>query len=120
VARARRHVASVMWRQVAANEIEVRYHDGQVERVDGTHADAARLASGAGLAVVASPLGTVRWAEAESEPSRPASPRRKAPAGDPVREEAPGEDPPPRQGRLEDGGGDGGPRPKRIGPWLSG
>ena len=85
-----KEISTVLWRQGAAREIEITYADGEVQHVDGSHADAAELATAAGLTQVDSPLGTIRWGPDERRPAR----RGSAPAA--------------RRA------------PKRIGPWLSG
>ena len=61
-----RVLQSVTWRQQHATQIELDFGDGQAEVVSGTHADAARMAEEAGLRLVASPLGSVRWTRAPS------------------------------------------------------
>ena len=113
---AKRRVSSITWRQVAASEIELRYDNGDVESVAGTHAEGARLAQRHGLVVVGSPLGTVRWATppAGQESPPPAS----APASAPPPASAPAEGRRVRHGGGSETAGDP-PRPKRIGPWLS-
>lgn len=58
---AERTLSSVTWRQQRATQIELAYEDGATETVAGTHADAAHMAKDAGLRLVASPLGCVRW-----------------------------------------------------------
>jgi hypothetical protein len=60
---AERKIASIVWRQFDPNEIEIVYGDGTVEHVDGTHADAVARAESAGMRMVTSPLGTVRWTQ---------------------------------------------------------
>ena len=54
-------LSSVTWRQQQATQFELAFDDGSVEVATGTHADAAAMAEDAGLRLVASPLGTVRW-----------------------------------------------------------
>ena len=120
-----RRVSSITWRQVASAEIEVGYDNGDAETVPGTHAEAGRMAQTAGLAMVRSPLGTVRWEPAHAEgPTRPsAGTRPTAPAQPPPPADEPpaaergehGQPSPRRSGTAEDDA----PRPKRIGPWLS-
>jgi len=56
-----RKLASIVWRQYAPNEIELVYVDGELEHIPGTHADAAQMADTAGMRLVTSPLGTIRW-----------------------------------------------------------
>lgn len=56
-----RTLSSVVWRQQQATRIELEFDDGRIETVDGTHAEAATLATEAGLRLVHSPLGSVRW-----------------------------------------------------------
>ncbi len=56
-----RPIATIIWRQYAPKEIELVYVDGQEERVPGTHADAAAMAEAAGIRLVSSPLGMVKW-----------------------------------------------------------
>lgn len=84
-----KEVSRVAWRQAAPRDIEVSYEDGQVEHVEGSHADAAKLAALASLRQVDSPLGTTLWAQSDE-----------------------------RMGRTE-ANRPTGRRPKRIGPWLS-
>jgi len=55
---------AIIWRQQHATQIEVDFGDGEVQVVGGTHADAARMAAEAGLRLMASPLGSVRWTRA--------------------------------------------------------
>ena len=69
---------SIVWRQQRANEIEVSYDGGATETVPGTHADAVRMARDAGLQLVASPLGTTRWAPGAEQP-RGRTPKRIGP-----------------------------------------
>jgi hypothetical protein len=129
-------VSTITWRQVASTEIEVRYDNGEVETVEGTHAEAARMAQTAGLSLARSPLGTVRWTPSPGPPADdgrggPAPPaRRSRPRPAPVVAADAGEA--HRAGEAV-GAGDhagapegrgpgsaaGAPRPKRIGPWLS-
>ena len=52
---------SITWRQQHATQIELDFGDGELQVVGGTHADAARMAAEAGLRLMASPLGSVRW-----------------------------------------------------------
>jgi hypothetical protein len=117
-------VSTITWRQVASTEIEVRYENGDVETVEGTHADAARMAQTAGLSPAASPLGTVQWVPGAAAPSRRgrATASRAAGAGATAPDEAADLDedtgagvPQGRPDRVADDA----PRPKRIGPWLS-
>ena len=114
---AQRRVSSITWRQVASSEIEVGYDNGETESVEGTHADAARMAQTAGLVAVASPLGIVRWGPAPSEGGRRPPRRQHRPA---VAAEADDADDggQPRRGSGQGEAGEA-PRPKRIGPWLS-
>ena len=56
-----RKIASIVWRQYAPGQIEVRYADGETEHVAGTHADAARMAAAADMRATTAPLGMVRW-----------------------------------------------------------
>ena len=58
---AERKVTSIVWRQMAPNEIELVYSDGDLERIPGTHADAAQMAKTAGMKVVPTAVGTIRW-----------------------------------------------------------
>ena len=58
-----RKIASIVWRQFVPTEIEIVYVGGDVETVTGTHADAARMAESAGIRLVTSPLGTIRWSQ---------------------------------------------------------
>ena len=60
---AEQKIASIVWRQYVPREIELVYVDGDVEHIAGTHADAAQLAEYAGMRLVASPLGMVRWTQ---------------------------------------------------------
>jgi hypothetical protein len=85
----KKKISTVIWRQVAPHEVELVYGIGDSEVVEGSHAEAARMAETAGLQLAASPLGTVRWAH-----ELPKS------GGTPTK-------------------GSGGRSPKRIGPWLS-
>lgn len=61
-------LTSIVWRQQRATEIEVSYESGATETVAGTHADATRMAREAGMQLVASPLGTTRWARTAEQP----------------------------------------------------
>ena len=65
---AKRKISTVIWRQVASQEIELGYGNGESERIVGSHAEAARMAEAAGLQLTASPLGTVRWAQELPKP----------------------------------------------------
>jgi hypothetical protein len=58
-----RKISTIIWRQVAPHEIELVHGNGESERMEGSHAEAARMAEAAGLQLTASPLGTVRWAQ---------------------------------------------------------
>jgi hypothetical protein len=89
-------MAAITWRQISPNELELSYADGTVERVEGTHAQGAHMADGAGMQAVPSPLGTARW----SVPARGDGPNRRRGEGGAQRR-------------------DDGRAPKRIGPWLS-
>ena len=60
---AERKIASIVWRQFVPTEIEITYVGGEVETIAGTHADAARMAESAGIRLVSSPLGTIRWTQ---------------------------------------------------------
>jgi hypothetical protein len=73
-----RTVVSIVWRQIAPNEIELAYRNGEVERIQGTHADAARLAADADMLFVSSPLGMVRWTR-DLPPRARRSPKRIGP-----------------------------------------
>ena len=125
---AQRRVSSITWRQVASSEIELRHDNGEVELVAGTHADAAHLAQRYGLAVVPSPLGTIRW-EPAAAPGGPAAAAPGAPPGAPGPGPAAGEtasraqEPPPddrpRRRRTGTEAPGAAARPKRIGPWLT-
>lgn len=55
-------LSSVIWRQQHATQIELEFDDGRIETVAGTHAEASTMATDAGLRLVDSPLGSVRWA----------------------------------------------------------
>jgi hypothetical protein len=114
---AQRRVSSITWRQVASTDIEVGYDNGDAETVEGTHAEAGRLAQTAGLAIVRSPLGTVRWEPAHAAP--PAAPPSSAPAPAPMVDEEPAADDELPLRRGTGGGAGDALRPKRIGPWLS-
>jgi hypothetical protein len=70
---AERKVTSIVWRQLAPNEIELAYSDGGLEHVPGTHADAAEMARTAGMNVVPTAVGTFRWVPQ----GIPKTPRRK-------------------------------------------
>lgn len=59
-----RALQSITWRQQHATRVELDFGDGEIEVVDATHADAARMAEEAGLRLVDSPLGSVRWTRA--------------------------------------------------------
>jgi hypothetical protein len=56
-----RKVTSIVWRQLAPDEIELVYSDGDLEHIPGTHADAAEMARTAGMEVVSTAVGTFRW-----------------------------------------------------------
>lgn len=58
---AERRVTSIVWRQLAPNQIELAYSDGDLEHIPGTHADAAERARTAGMEVVSTAVGTFRW-----------------------------------------------------------
>ena len=60
---AEQKIASIVWRQYVPREIELVYVDGDVEHIAGTHADAAQMAESAGMRLVTSPLGMVRWTQ---------------------------------------------------------
>jgi hypothetical protein len=121
-------VSTITWRQVAATEIEVRYDNGDVETVDGTHAEAARMAQTAGLSAAGSPLGMVRWTPAPAPRARrgranptPTDGAGGSTAHDDAAHHDPGgfdEEADASRGRSARGAGDE-RRPKRIGPWLS-
>jgi hypothetical protein len=85
----KRKISIIIWRQVAPHEIELVYGNGESERIEGSHADAARMAETADLRLTPSPLGTVHWAQALPK--------------------AGSTSPKTAVGRS----------PKRIGPWLS-
>jgi len=72
---AERKVTSIVWRQVAPNEIELVYSDGELDHIPGTHADAAQMAKTAGMNVVPTAVGTVRWVP-EGIPNAPRRRRR--------------------------------------------
>lgn len=61
---AERAVQVITWRQQHATRIELDFGDGEVDVVEGTHADAVKMAADAGLRLVSSPLGMIRWARA--------------------------------------------------------
>jgi hypothetical protein len=58
---AERKVTSIVWRQMAPNEIELIYSDGELEHIPGTHADAVQMAKVAGMKVLPTAVGTIRW-----------------------------------------------------------
>ena len=71
-----RRVTSIVWRQVAPNDVELIYADGDQEHVEGTYADAATLAKAADLGIVPTPVGMIRW-----ERQLPKAPNRGRPGG---------------------------------------